>query len=387
VLDYKGIVMKYVLYMSFILVLFVGCKQTRGVPETTTKAIILEEGTDISFAKFSPDGTKIAAGGRDMSIRIWDEKTRKKLQTLEGVTVPLFFPDGRKITGVDTDENARIFDVESGKELHKLEGRITSLSPDGKRGATFDKDNTTLIWDTDTGKKRQIMEGSRRSFSPDNQKIATWNKEGIRICDAETGKELQRLDGMVPGRLGGGFFQDGKKIVTEVRINRGSEVTRICDVESGKVLQEFPGEFVAISPDGKKIIIQPKYEYINNANTRVWDIELGKELYTLNGNDARFSPDGRKIVTGHGQKFRIHNVDTGKELHDMNGAIFFYTFLLEGKKIVALSADRFVHILDTESGKELKKLEGVYRTCSPDGKKILEEPYDRMKPARIWILE
>ena len=143
--------MKYVLYMSFILVLFVGCKQTRGVPETTTKAIILEEGTDISFAKFSPDGTKIAAGGRDMSIRIWDADTGKKLQTLDGLIAPNFFPDGKKIVGLDSEGTARICDIDSGRELHKLEGSHYSLSPDGKRIGTYGKNNTIHIWDTDSG--------------------------------------------------------------------------------------------------------------------------------------------------------------------------------------------------------------------------------------------
>ena len=57
--------------------------------------------------RFSPDGTRIASGSRDQTIRLWDASTGEQLDTLKGhtfdVTSVSFSPDGKRIASGSRD--------------------------------------------------------------------------------------------------------------------------------------------------------------------------------------------------------------------------------------------------------------------------------------------
>jgi WD40 repeat protein len=73
--------------------------------------------TDIMSVAWSPDGRRIASGGRDHLIKIWDADTGEDMLTLRGhenaVIQLAWSPDGRKLASSDGN-STRIWDATKG---------------------------------------------------------------------------------------------------------------------------------------------------------------------------------------------------------------------------------------------------------------------------------
>jgi WD40 repeat protein len=105
-----------------------------------------EHEEEVDSLAFSPDGTLLALGLRNGTVRMWRVEDRELLRVLKTSISPTvegvysqdvaFSPDGKILAFGSTDGNVRLWRVSDGRLLHTLEGRsgrICSLdfSPDG----------------------------------------------------------------------------------------------------------------------------------------------------------------------------------------------------------------------------------------------------------------
>ena len=247
-------------------------------------------------------------------------------------------------------------------------------------------------------------------FSPDGKKIVTTSPdETIRIWDAESGKELRKLE---PGFACRGllFSPDSRKFITsneDIQDGREISTVQIWDADSGKELRkQVLGVAVGASENRKKVIALNSTNKSNQSeglheNVQVWDVDSGK-LLTLKpkgaaiagtcfalpgwypGLQTDMSPDGTKMVSvrqdvkGENSVVQVWDTNTGRELRTLGGVpvpgrqkpeVFKTVIFSRNGSLVALHGS-YVGIWDVQSGKELQRMYGYTGDFSPDGTKI-----------------
>lgn len=270
---------------------------------------------------FSPDGSRIVSGSRDMTIRVWDTVSgAQSLGPLRGhineVSSVAFWPDGTKIVSGSDDRTVRVWDASAGRELcpplrgHKRSVTSVIVSPDGTRIASGSLDHTICIWQTTSTsdyKFLTILRGHRDwvrevRFSPNGHRIVSCSNDMmIRIWDVTSGSEIcPALREHNQSIHSVSWSPDGKYIAS----GSSDGTVRIRALTSDNVVSramstmyDGPIRSVAFSPDGERIVTGSA-----NNTVRIWNLRSGVSTtfhgHTENVNSVSFSPDGSQAVSG-----------------------------------------------------------------------------------------
>jgi hypothetical protein len=69
----------------------------------------------ISAVAYSPDGRRVASGGQDRAVKVWDLRTGQEILNLEGHTSAVyavaFNPDGRRLASTGGDATVKLWDL------------------------------------------------------------------------------------------------------------------------------------------------------------------------------------------------------------------------------------------------------------------------------------
>ncbi|MGW7367930.1 NB-ARC domain-containing protein, partial [Streptomyces sp. NPDC054841] len=173
----------------------------------------------VQSVAISPDGTWLATGGNDKTVRIWnretgrtagiwDRVTRRCTATLTGHTDSVqsvaISPDTTWLATGGNDKTVRIWNRATGRCTATLTGHTGSvasvaISPDGTWLASTGDDGTVRIWIPDgvvSSDARRVGSVSSIAISADGAWLATGGGDGkVRIWDRVTGRCTATLTG------------------------------------------------------------------------------------------------------------------------------------------------------------------------------------------------
>jgi WD40 repeat protein/formylglycine-generating enzyme required for sulfatase activity len=340
---------------------------------------------------FSSDGTRLAIGTMGISpkrIRVVDLKTGTTLLELSehksAVNALAYSPDGRVLASGGAGGEIFFWDAETGALTAKLstageDVKHLAFSPDGRSLASFsgrlNQRFVSKLWDVATKHERSVLdtgplEVQSAAYSADGKSLAVASTDGMtRVFDASTGAPKQAIK---TDASHVGFSRDGRQLTAV-----GSEGLRVFDASSWKEERSsaaFSAARALLSPD------QTLVATVDTDGVVIREIATGTTLQVLRATLGRLSaiaaaPRDHRIITRKGRKLDIWDLRTGSIMrtHEVSTLSNGVALDASGTILVAGGKDKTVDVLDLESGRALRILSGLseevrHVAISDDGK-------------------
>ncbi|MEZ0227941.1 MAG: WD40 repeat domain-containing protein [Planctomycetota bacterium] len=218
-------------------------------------------------AAFSPDGTRVFAGGTWSNSRLLEVSSGRLVHEIPQLEVQdvAFVDDARVLAAGDKGELV-LWDVATPKEVRRFEGHermVTHVGvASGGRAVSASSDETIRVWDLETGAQvglwKQPASIDSVALSPDGRHVALGCGRGqVRLLALDDGAEVRVFDGRSATVYGLAFTPDGSRLLAVMSAD-GTQIFE-WSVSSAEVLRTWDyfhavTFHIAVSPDGKRFL-------------------------------------------------------------------------------------------------------------------------------------
>lgn len=348
--------------------------------DATTGAALLEipgaHQTDISSLRWSTDGTRLLTSGTDSGVRVWDAVTGQMLRSFRGhrgdVREAVFLEGDRAVAATAQDGDLRIFDVERTPGLARAanpgdpaRGRVGELcwSADGSRLHAMGPEGW-FTWAIEGGVLR--LDGQRPLAwpmdAPSGGLRLVRGRERFALIDLASGEDLFAgvPEDVVPAARSvhrAGWIADGSGVV----LSDGGRGRVVEDLRGTPTARPLLGEGAAfrqfsVSPAGDVVAIGLRFE------VRLHGLADGAERARRDLGRPGL-PNFDPVALAHGPGGRLLSVALGSELHLLDGRT------LEVLRTVDLEADSITWHDWSHDGARIAAVtrDGAVRIVDPAG--------------------
>jgi WD40 repeat protein len=360
---------------------------------------------EVKAIAVSADGSILATGSKDHTIRVWDAATGRELRDLalrdtENIASVSLSPDGQTVMAViapatptsSRGEGLRVWDVGTGQEQSTQQFLTRSLiaagfSNDGRSIDTveIDADRTRAVdtvavqgeliirrWDANALGSAGALQ--RRATSEERFTLTTEIDVRPRVALTADFVAASRLEDVtvLSRKMGAEVFTvNCKTAVTSLAFSvRGRHLAvgcarelRLIDVSSGKTERIFAGHTepiysIAFSSDDSTIVTGAA-----DRTAKLWDVQTGRDIGTLQGSvgivwAVSFRPGHDELFTASADKTtRLWDVTTKKEVRRFAAStsrITSMSFSLDGRRLLFRDAES-IQVWDLSAARVVNK--------------------------------
>src|SRR3989440_3585479 len=290
-------------------------------PHLGTLLATLSHPDEVYAITWSPDGHLLASGSFDGQIRLWERRHAAPVTCIAALTGHsstvgglAFAPDGNRLASGSWDCTVKLWEVASGGVRQTLAGhtdrvQTVAWSPDGRTVASGGFDETIWLWDVESSSYRAALAGYESvvfglAFTPDSRRLLGGSADGtLRLWDVASGHAMQIMQGYAVSLYDIAWSPDGAQLAS----GGSDSLVAIWDAEGLTPPRLLRGHYYLVygvgwSPDGTRLASGG-----DDGIVYVWDASDGTRLLRLPGhqgrvNDVAWSPDGTQLASGGGSQ-------------------------------------------------------------------------------------